>query len=194
FFELVLGQPGRLSLPGSAPRSGGSHYKEPRRGGVLDCSASTRWSFAAHLFHDFGSKVLLLLLDALADLVAQDCRDFAAGLLQVLLDGLLVVLYEGLTEQRDLAQPLANLAFRDLVDDLLRLARSLRIALRLFQEERPLFGNGLLGHFRGRHVPWIDGGDVHRDVLGNRLVARFHRDERADAGSVEVDADDRRSL
>ena len=62
----------------------------------------------------------------------------AAGLLQVLLDRLLVVLHEGLAQQRDLVEPLADLAFDDLVDDLLRLAGRLRVALRLLDEDRPL--------------------------------------------------------
>ena len=88
----------------------------------------------AHL----GCKIFLLLLDARADLVAHDRGHLAAGLLQVLLDRLLVVLDERLAEQRDLAEPLADLALDDLGDDLLRLAGGLRVVLRLLDENLAL--------------------------------------------------------
>ena len=81
----------------------------------------------SHLLAHFGCKIFLLLLDARADLEADDRRHLAAGVLQVLLHRLLVVLDERLAEQRDLAEPLAHLALDDLGDDLLRLAGRLRV-------------------------------------------------------------------
>src|SRR3546814_20869185 len=69
----------------------------------------------------FGRKVDLLLLDAFADPEAHETRDL--GLLggEQLLDGLVRVLDERLAEQRDLAEPLVDLAVDHLGEDLGRL-------------------------------------------------------------------------
>src|SRR5690606_41537304 len=87
---------------------------------------------ALDLLAHFLSEVLLLFLDAFANLVTYDRGDFAARLLEILFDRLLVVLHEGLAAQSDFIAPLAPFAFVYLCGDLLPLARGLGLLLRPF--------------------------------------------------------------
>src|SRR4051812_36476243 len=77
------------------------------------------------LRHHFGGKVVRALLQALAD--DEEGVRVDPGLLRAkhLLDGLLVVLDERLSHERDLAEELVQRALDHLDDDLGRLARFL---------------------------------------------------------------------
>src|SRR6187200_365156 len=76
-----------------------------------------------------GDEILFLLLDAGADLQSRETQHPGLGTLQQLLDRELVVLDEGLAEQRDLSQPFVHAAFDDLHEDGLGLALVLLVVL-----------------------------------------------------------------
>src|SRR5215469_17827467 len=73
---------------------------------------------ALHLGHDLGDEIVLLLLDAGADLETLERQCSCASALQQLLDRQVGILDEGLARKRDLAEGLAQPAFDHLRDDL----------------------------------------------------------------------------
>src|SRR5215469_9629133 len=83
---------------------------------------------ALHLSHDLGDEIVLLLLDAGADLEALEREHPCACALQQLLDRLVGVLDESLAREGDLAERLAQPPLDHLRHDLRRLAFALRLA------------------------------------------------------------------
>src|SRR6185437_4255626 len=153
----------------------------------------------AHLRHDVGDEVVLLLLDAGTDLVALETRHTHTGRLEQLLDRLLRLLHEGLPEQHDLVERLAQTTLDHLGDDLGALALFLRLLLCLLGEDLALLGHDVGGHVAGRDEARVAGSDVHRHVVRQRFqgIARLaaggalERYQHSDARAMHVGADDR---
>src|SRR6516164_3667363 len=104
--------------------------KTPRAAGFESFTRSAssmlgRGARALHLGHDLGDEIVLLLLDAGADLEALERDDPRAGALQQLLDCHIGVLDENLARERDLAEHLAQPALDHFGHDLGRLALAL---------------------------------------------------------------------
>src|SRR6185437_6391632 len=131
----------------------------------------------AHLRHDVGDEVVLLLLDAGTDLVALETRHTHTGRLEQLLDRLLRLLHEGLPEQHDLVERLAQTTLDHLGDDLGALALFLRLLLCLLGEDLALLGHVVRQRFQG----------IARLAAGGALERYQHSDARA----MHVGADDR---
>src|SRR5580693_3536150 len=79
-------------------------------------------SVTLHLRHHRGDKVFLLLLDTGADFEAFEAQHAGVAGLEQLLDALIRVLDERLTQQRDLVERFAQPTLDHLSDDLRTLA------------------------------------------------------------------------
>jgi hypothetical protein len=78
-----------------------SAEKNPARGGVFHESTHPSVGGPFDLCHDFGHEVVLLLLDAGADLVPLEGGNLGLGALEKFLNRHIGILHEGLTQQRD---------------------------------------------------------------------------------------------
>src|SRR5690606_9857224 len=103
---------------------------------------SAKISRLRSLRHDLLAEVDLLLLDALAEPVAQEPHDLRVRLLQQIADALVRILDERLAEQRDLVELLAQPPLDHLLDDLGRLT----LLLGLRAEDFALFLDLVLRH------------------------------------------------
>ena len=103
--------------------------------------------------------------------------------LQHLLDGLLVVLHEGLVEQRDLLQVLLHRALDHLGDDRRPACPTSAAFVRRRSRAPSSISSAGTSALRQRHR--LHRRDVHRHVLGGDVVA-FELDHHADARAVQV--------
>src|SRR5690606_8299019 len=116
------------------------------------------------------------------DLVTPEAANSGTGALEQLLDRGIRILDEGLAEQRDLGEVLAQAAFNHLLDDISRLA-----GLGGLGDQDVLF----LCNDLGRHFVSVDelrlaGSDMHGDVARDIVVAAFDIHEYANARAMEV--------
>src|SRR6186997_872036 len=131
------------------------------------------------------SSGLFSLAQPLAQLEADEAqleRSLAAALDEHLADRLVGVLDVGLLDENGFLVELLNLSVGDPLDDLGRLAGGGRLGprdLALGLEDRR-------AHLGPRREPGIRSGDVHRQILPERLVAAGDADDHADA-AVSVD-------
>src|SRR6056297_232449 len=144
-----------------------------------------RPSAAAGLLHDFRGEVRRFLLDAFTNFETDEIPDLRTFGLEQRADGLVGILDERLTDQRDLCQVLVQTANDHLFDDLGRLAGVLCL-----RPENLFF---LLQHV-GRHRIGVDKGrvqrgHVHGDVAREIFVAAFKADQDANPATVNVTAD-----
>ena len=137
-----------------------------------------------HLRHHFADEIVLFLLDARAHFVAHELHDLGAGPLEQLLDGDVLVLDEGLAQQGDFRQVLAQPAFHHLGDDLGRLL----FALGLLGQDFALLVEHLGRHIAGIDVGGIHGRDMHRQVARQGFIAALQCHHAADAGAMDVGA------
>src|SRR5215831_4502464 len=145
----------------------------------------------ARLLGDLGGEVVLLLFQALAELVAGEAAnlavfaDLADELVQEIADRLLVVLDPCLLEETDLLLPLGDLAIDDLADDVLRLAR----LARLLQADAALLLDRVGRNVLGGEVERVHGGDLQRHLAHERLERVAAGDEVCLAVHLEQHAD-----
>src|SRR4029077_6668307 len=141
--------------------------KTPLEGGVLSLSSLGRVSVpdsrpgALYLRHDLRDEVVLLLLDARADLEALESEDLGLGTAQQLLDRGVGILHERLAREGDLAQGLAQASLDHLSDDLGGLA----LIPRLLGEDGALLLHDLRGYLRRAEVTRVARRDVHRNIV-----------------------------
>src|SRR5690349_5516015 len=145
----------------------------------------------ASLFRDFRREVVLLLLEAFAELEADEAADLHVladlrdQLLLDLIDRLVRVLHEGLIEEADVLHPLRDLTLDHLLDDGLGLARLLRLG----EEHLALAVDHVLRDLFLAHELRAHRGDLHRDVAGEALEVVVARDEVGLAVDLDEDAD-----
>src|SRR3569833_3054273 len=99
--------------------------KTPREAGFFVRDPKTSVGRSLDLCHHLSHEVVLLLLEAGTDFVTLEGHYLRLGALQELLDRLIGILDERLTEQCDFTQRLAQATFDHLGDDLRRLALTL---------------------------------------------------------------------
>src|ERR1044071_4105671 len=143
-------------------------------------SPRSRWSSGqAGLLRDLGGEVVLLFLEALAELEAHEAADLDVladlrdQLLLDLIDRLVGVLHPRLIEQADLLHPLRDLAVDHLLDDGLGLAA----LLRLRDEDGALAVDHVLRDLVLADELRVHRGDLERDLARERLEVLVARDE-----------------
>src|SRR5580704_12154436 len=129
-----------LSLMWSSP----SYMKKtpPRRGQLFPTLLFRVWIEALDLRHHFGDEVVLLPFYTGSHFKARKALDRRPSALQELLDGLVRILHEGLSAQRDLTERFAQTPFDHLGNDF----RWLALSLGLVRQERPLLRHDIRRH------------------------------------------------
>jgi hypothetical protein len=143
------------------------------------------------LLGDLGGEVVLLLLEALAQLEAHEAADLdvLAELrdqrLLELIDRLVGVLHERLVEEADVLQPLGELALDHLLRDRLGLARLDGLG----DQDGALARDHVLGDLFAADELRAHRGDLHRDVPGERDEVVVASDEVGLAVDLDQHAD-----
>src|SRR5210317_2026317 len=166
-----------MALP-SAVR-GPRHNPTPPVGGIHNASGgpkspawpASEWSgprrsAAPGLGHDLRGEVIGALLDALAELETLECQHLATPGPEQFLNALIGILDEGLSEQGDLRQKLAQPATDHLLEDILGLAGFPGLS----QKNIPFLVQDLRGNIVAPDELGSAGGHVHGQIPGQLAI------------------------